>query len=186
MRVPNGRFLGADWRAHVAAPGCRCPECPGQYDPGLVEVERSGLLDDPSYFDGLATDHVLRRNENVFSFSMGCASLELAQFVAMLTEPNGIGDLGALHFHLTTGLTDRDDTSCKPTCPYDLYLTFLGDDVPMTVTAPHPAAEAERAGRAAGRSAPLNAEERAAATRPWMNRRPRLVAAVRRRLRGLA
>lgn len=183
VRVPKGRFLGVDWRAHIAAPGRQCLECLGQYDPGLVEVERSGLLDDPTYFDGLPAGHALRRNENVFSFSMGCASLELAQFAVMLTEPNGIADLGALHFHLTTGLTDRDDADCKPTCPYNHQLTSLGDDVPMHVTARHTAAEHERATRSSGLAEETPAEPSNAGSSPartrWLRR---FVAAVPRRL----
>jgi hypothetical protein len=176
VRVPKGRFLGADWRAHIAAPGRRCLECLGQYDPGLVELERSGLLDDSTYFEGLPADHILRRNENVFSFSMGCASLELAQFVAMLTEPNGIGDLGALHFHLTTGLTDRDVESCKRTCPYSANLVFLGDDAPVRVTAPHAAAEHERASRRAVPTTEPLAAQTPSNTTSWIRRLPRAFA----------
>lgn len=148
VRTHRGqRLRDADWRGHVAAPGRRCLECMGQYDPGLVQVERDGYLDAPGYIEGLPLDHPLRVNENVFAFSLGAASLEVAQFIAMIATPSGISDLGALHFHLASSELGRDDRSCEPGCPYSTWLLAAGDTSGLVVTGTDSAAESERASR---------------------------------------
>lgn len=146
VRVRNGRLQGAEWRAHVAAPGRACIECLGQYDPAHVALERSGLLDDPHYINGLAPDHALLRKENVYIFSTAAASAQLNQFVTMVSAPAGLADTGAHLHHLTTGTIDHETASCRTACPYSGYLHALGDAAPTT-TAAHPAAEQARAGR---------------------------------------
>jgi molybdopterin-synthase adenylyltransferase len=173
----GGRFRGADWRAHAVAPGRRCLECLGQFDPGLVQAERDGFLDEPAYIQGLPTDHQLRRNENVFAFSVGCAGLELAQFICMVAAPSGIADPGPQHYNLATGVVDRDDEGCKPTCPYTHALQALADDVPVRTTGQHRAAELARARRQA---------EVMARSQHWVetrSRRSRIIASLTARLR---
>ncbi|WP_328493430.1 ThiF family adenylyltransferase [Streptomyces sp. NBC_00414] len=147
----GGSLRGAEWRAHVAAPGRACLECLGQYDSADVPTERDGLLEEPSYITGLAADHPLRRKENVFIFSTAAAAAELAQFITMVAAPAGISDNGAHLYHLTTGTLDRRTEGCVPGCPYDTTLLALGDTAP-TVTGRHLAAERVRAGRGTFRS----------------------------------
>ncbi|WP_148615480.1 ThiF family adenylyltransferase [Nocardioides rubriscoriae] len=151
-------LLGAEWRAHLVAPGRRCLECLGQYDPGDVTLEQSGLLDDSTYVEALPHDHHLRRGENVFAFSMACAAAEVLELLRAVLAPSGLPDVGATLTHWATATTDCDVDACKPTCYISAHLIGSGDAAPLTVTGPHPIAErarAERAGRAgrAGRDA---------------------------------
>ena len=146
--TPNGRLRGADWRAHVAAPGRRCLACLGQYDPGLVAAEREGYFDDPRYIAGLAEDHPIRRNENVFAFSLGAASLQVLQALSMIIAPLGIWDPGEQMYHFATGRLDAETPRpCLRSCAYP-HLIGLGDRTGYTVTAQHQKAEDARAARA--------------------------------------
>jgi molybdopterin-synthase adenylyltransferase len=164
----DGRMLSADWKAHVAAPGRRCLECLGQYDPGLVSVERDGLLDDPSYIAGLPADHPLRVNASVFPFSMSTAAFEVLQLASMVAAPNGIYDLGAQTYHAVPGLLHHDERPCDAGCPYSDQLLADGDAAPP-LTGQHPAAERER-------------DERRRRQRQLHRRARRLLSAVGQRL----
>jgi molybdopterin-synthase adenylyltransferase len=141
------RLRRADWRAHIAGPGRRCLACLGQFDPGLVSTEREGRLDDPSYIAGLAQDHPLRRNENVFAFSLGAASLQVLQALSMVVAPLGISNPGAQMYHFTTGRLDIEpESGCESACPYPTMIG-RGDRTGFLVTGRYGAAEVARATR---------------------------------------
>jgi hypothetical protein len=148
------RLTSADWKAHVVAPGRRCLECLGQYDPGLVTSERDGLLDDPSYVEGLPPDHPIRGNQNVFVFSLGAASLEVLQLLSMVIAPSSVSDTGAQNYHFVTGHLDVDTRGCQPGCLYSSDLRSLGDRSGVSVVGRHYVAEWERAARAQRASTP--------------------------------
>lgn len=142
---PRGKGLKrADWRAHIATPGRPCLECLRQYDPGLVSVERDGFLDDPRYIEGLPEDHELKRNENVFGFSLSVASFEILQFLAMVIQPLGQSNQGSQHYHFTTAMLDSDwNAKCTPTCPFSEMIA-LGDNSGYDFTGKHALAERKR------------------------------------------
>lgn len=135
----RGQMVGADVRAHTVGPARRCLVCLGQYDPGLVPVERDGLLDDPSYILGLPADHVSRRNENVFAFSVAAAAFELQQLISLVVAPAGISNVGPQCYHYATGRMDEPIiTGCDEHCVFPAE-TGLGDHSSIKVTGAHPA-----------------------------------------------
>ncbi len=168
----GARMLGAEWRAHTAAPSRRCLECLGQYDPGLVSAEREGYLDRPDYIEGLPDDHPARRHENVFAFGLADASLEVLQFLSLVVAPGGVADFGAQRYVVALGRIELDSRPCEPECLYAGLFAGQGDDTGINVTGRHPAADTERTARRARRGPRVRAL-RAAAT---------LAGAVERRL----
>jgi hypothetical protein len=135
-----GRLAAADWRAHTATIGRRCLQCIGQYDPGLVQTEREGLLDDPHYIEGLPKHHPLKSRENVFAFSMSCASMEILQLLALAIAPLDQPNLGAQLYHFVGNITEEPDyRECHPECQFP-GIAGLGDDCGIPATGKRPAA----------------------------------------------
>jgi molybdopterin-synthase adenylyltransferase len=109
----------ADWRSHIAAVGRKCLCCIGQYSTGMVQSEREGLLDDQNYISGLPDGHPYKASENVFAFSMACASDMMLQFLAHFVAPLGYSDMGARVSHFVGGRDDEPDFGgCLPTCGF--------------------------------------------------------------------
>jgi len=123
IRVERNKFgelAKADWKAHIASPERRCLECLKQYDPGHVSMDREGFLDKPNYIQELPEDHVLRRNQNVFAFSLSLASMEVLQMLLMVISPLGVSEMGEQMFHLVPGCFEEPvrDGKCNPNCLY--------------------------------------------------------------------
>jgi hypothetical protein len=140
---------GAEWRSHLVAPGRTCMECLGQYTPADVALERSGLLDDPTYITGLDPDHPIHHNENVFPFSMAVAADEVFELIRAVAAPGGIADVGASIRHSTTGTIDHHIDGCRTNCLYTNQFLATGDHHGLEVTGDHPAAVAAREYRSA-------------------------------------
>jgi len=120
-----GKIAAADWKALTAAPGRQCLQCAGQYDPGLVQMEREGFLDDPAYIQGLPKAHPLKARENVFAFSMGCGNLQLLQMLAMALSPLDQPNPGTQLYHFVGNLMEESTFGqCHPHCQFpDLIAT---------------------------------------------------------------
>jgi molybdopterin/thiamine biosynthesis adenylyltransferase len=130
-------------RSHIVAPSRQCLECMGQYDPGLVSVERAGFLDDPSYIARLDKAHVFKQNENVFTFGMSTASFELLQFLRMVVNSPGLANLGADYYDFVTGSFSSKNEKCSPECPFSL-LVAKGDRTGVSLTGEHIQAKKSR------------------------------------------
>ena len=129
-----GRLAAADWRAHTATIGRPCLQCLGQYDPGFVQMEREGHLDDPTYITGLAKDHPLKAKENVFAFSMSCASLQMLQMLALAIAPLDLSYPGAQLYHFVGGFMEEPVFSeCRAECDFPSLVAY-GDACGVPVT----------------------------------------------------
>jgi hypothetical protein len=114
-----GKIAAADWKALTAAPGRQCLQCAGQYDPGLVQMEREGFLDDPKYIDGLPNGHPLKARENVFGFSMGCANLQFLQMLSLKLSPLDQPNAGTQLYHFVGNMMEESHFGkCHPECQF--------------------------------------------------------------------
>jgi hypothetical protein len=131
-------LAAADWRAHAVGPDHRCMECIGQYDTGLVQLEREGRLDDPTYIQNLAKDHPLRVSENVFAFSMACAAQQMLQMLGMVIAPLGRANSGEQLYHFVGAHMEPPKyEACQPECLFPTF-TAQGDHAQIVVTGPKP------------------------------------------------
>lgn len=129
-----GKLAAADWRAHTVTVGRPCLQCLGQYEAGLVQTEREGNLDDPKYIGGLPSGHPLKARENVFAFSMACASLQTLQMLALTIAPLDRPNQGAQRYHFVGGFMEPPNFgACVTEC---LFPTFVarGDACHVQVT----------------------------------------------------
>jgi len=133
-----GKLAAADWRAHTATIGRPCLQCLGQYDPGHVQMEREGMLDDPKYIDGLPKDHPLKSRENVFAFSMACASLQTLQMLARVLAPLDHPNPGSQLYHFVGGhMEEPKFGACHPECLFPSFVA-LGDSCGISATGVRP------------------------------------------------
>ena len=126
VRFKNNRFRGVEWSLRTAGPTRACLQCAGAYDPSAVNLERQGLLDDPSYIQGLDPDHPLRHSENTFPFSMSLAAHETLQFIGLVTNLLGHPDFGDQRYHYNTGKMVASQKDCVDDC-YFPSLTATGE-----------------------------------------------------------
>lgn len=142
----GGRFRGAEWSCRTVGPDRRCLACAGAYDPTLVDDERRGLLDDPSYFNSLPAGARKRTSQNVFPFSLSLAGHQFLQFCALVTGLLDMPDLGDQRFRYNMREIEATVLQCDSNCEFQALIA-TGDAVypSEAITGPHPAAERMRA-----------------------------------------
>jgi hypothetical protein len=96
-------------------------------------MEREGRLDDPKYIEGLPGDHPLKARQNVFGFSMACASLQFLQMLNLVVSPLGIADSGVQRYHFVDSIMEpKRQCTCRPGCTL-ASLVAKGDQSPYKV-----------------------------------------------------
>jgi len=85
---------------HLVSPVCNVWR---PYNTSDVDLEKKGLLDKPSYLEGLPDHHPLKSNENVFPFSSHLASFEVFHLMALVTGIGNVNDFGVQRYRYKNG-----------------------------------------------------------------------------------
>lgn len=140
----NTKIKGADWKAQTVGYSRPCLECLGQYETKFANLEKSGLMDDPSYMVGMEESGYKESHENVYPFSSNLASLEVLQLLNLLIAPSGIGNVGQQMYHFITGTMEKDkNLTCNSNCFFQ-SITGKGDSSGVIVYGEHKIAQIAR------------------------------------------
>ena len=140
----NTKIIGADWKAQTVGFKRACLECLGQYKTENAGLEKSGLLDDPSYIAGLNKSVFFDAHENVFVFSSHLASMEVLQMLSLFLAPSGVADIGQQMHHFVVGKMDVEISKvCDEHCFFPT-IVGKGDKSNVEVIAKHKVAEHAR------------------------------------------
>ncbi len=143
----NTAIVGADWKAQTVGYKRACLECLGQYKTENAALEKSGLLDDPSYVNDLPNAAFVNAHENVFVFSSHLASLEVLQMLSLLIAPSGISDVGQQMHHFVTGTMETQSSqACHNHCFFPTIIG-VGDVSSVIPYGSHKIAEESRESR---------------------------------------
>lgn len=138
-------FLGADWQLQTVGPDRPCLQCLQAFLPADVATEQAGLLEDPSYLAGLPGDHVFKRNENIFPFSANLASLEVFQFIEMVTGIAGIDYFGTQRYAYNQGyIRVNDERHCHNECYYEGNFAMADTNIPPAIGVDYAAEQARK------------------------------------------
>lgn len=125
VKHKDGTFSTVNWQVQTVGPNRPCLECVRAYNPGEADMDAKGLLDDPTYLEGLSNSEDLRASENVYTFSSAVASLEMMQLVALVT---GLQNFGVQRFDFNAGVTEANfEAWLELACTCKDYLIGTGD-----------------------------------------------------------
>ena len=117
VQPDTGDFESARWRSHLVAPGHACIRCTGQYTSSEVLQELDGSLDDPSYIANLPAE-LRPRNQNVFPFSLGSASMQVNLMVRYLIADDWWPAASRQEYRLIAARASASTTECQPHCSF--------------------------------------------------------------------
>ena len=113
----TGEFRSARWRSHIVVPGLACIRCAGQYNSSEVLTELDGSLDDSSYIENLPPD-CRPKNQNVFPFSLGSASMQVNLMIRYLVGDDWWPTVGRQEYRFIGARTKISTHECHPYCSF--------------------------------------------------------------------
>ena len=128
------KFESSRWRSHLVIPGNACLRCTGQYSSSDVVAELDGSLDDPSYIRNLPQNEQ-PQNQNVFPFSLGCASMQLNLVIRYLIAEEWWPQIQRQEYRFIRGESKRASTVCNAHCTFRKRVGLGSDQKPAFLKA---------------------------------------------------
>ena len=117
FKTTKGRLDIGMFRAQTIGVERVCLDCLGALNTGQIERDRQGLFDSPDYISSERKDKEQTR-QNIMPFVFGLAGLETIQFVELVTNLAGKGDLGQQPYDYRYGEIIPNHQQCKADCAY--------------------------------------------------------------------
>ena len=130
----NRTFESARWRSHLVIPGSACLRCTGQYSSSDVVAELDGSLDSPSYIMNLP-EELRPQNQNVFPFSLGCASMQVNLMVRYLLAQQWWPPIQRQEYRFVAGEAKRTTARCQEHCVFRERIGLGSEEMPMYMKA---------------------------------------------------
>ncbi|WP_211278724.1 hypothetical protein, partial [Mycobacterium lacus] len=122
---PDGQMRSGSWRAHTLVPGRPCMLCTRQLNQTDIQLDRRGLLDDPTYIERSGRQTAMGA-PNVAAYAASVSAALLAQFVSLTAHPGHQGVPAPLRYVLTTHNLHLLEAATGEHCQYELD-TAIGD-----------------------------------------------------------
>ena len=126
----NRAFESARWRSHLVIPGNACLRCTGQYSSSDVVAELDGSLDSPSYIMNLP-EELRPQNQNVFPFSLGCASMQVNLMVRYLIAEDWWPPVQRQEYRFVAGEVRRTTAQCQDQCVFRKRIGLGSEERPV-------------------------------------------------------
>ena len=123
-------FESARWRTHLVIPGNACLRCTGQYSSSDVVGELDGSLDDPSYIENLP-DSDRPSNQNVFPFSLACASTQINLLIRYLIAEEWWPPIQRQEYRFVSARSKRSISQCQPHCAFVPRIGLGSSEMPQ-------------------------------------------------------
>ena len=129
-------FESARWRTHLIIPGNACLRCTGQYSSSDVVAELDGSLDDSSYIANLPETE-RPKNQNVFPFSLGCASMQVNVLIRYLIAKDWWPPIQRQEYRFLSAQAKRSIAECQPHCAFRARTGLGSNEAPPYLKGSH-------------------------------------------------
>lgn len=121
------RLYAARWKSQLVIPGKACLQCTEQYTPGILNLEKEGLLREGSYLHNLPESSPLK-GANATPFALATAAEQILLFTRYALASDWWPEVSQRSTEIITLRSETEPRQCLTVCPVQARLA-RGDAV---------------------------------------------------------